>query len=55
MGDVLEQPVRTVEVLTVVDEADDNDLVAKIELLEDGVIVQTDQPNTDNRRWETTC
>jgi hypothetical protein len=54
MGSIIEEPVKQVEVEVIVDEADNNDLTAKIELFEDGLVVQTDEPNAENRRWETT-
>jgi hypothetical protein len=54
MGTVIEEPVKQVEIEVIVDEADNGDLTAKIELFEDGVVVQTDEPNAENRRWETT-
>ncbi len=55
MGTVVKEPVKKVEVVAAVDEADDNDLITKIELFEDGKVVQTDEPKSDSRRWETTC
>ncbi len=55
MGSIVEEPVEKVEIVAVVDEADDDDVTAKIELFEDGKVVQTDEPNADSRRWETTC
>ncbi|MHC4178383.1 MAG: CehA/McbA family metallohydrolase [Planctomycetota bacterium] len=55
MGDIVKEPVKNVEIVAAVDEADDNDLIAKIELFEDGKVVQTDEPKSDSRRWETTC
>ena len=55
MGDIVEEPVDKVHVQFVVDEADKDDLTSKIELSEDGIVIQTDEPNSENRRWETTC
>ena len=55
MGDIVKETVKKVEIVAAVDEADDNDLIAKIELFEDGKVVQTDEPNSDSRRWETAC
>lgn len=55
MGSILEKPAGKVEIVTAVNESDDNDPIAKIELFEDGKVVQTDQPKSGNRRWETTC
>ncbi|MHC4400911.1 MAG: CehA/McbA family metallohydrolase [Planctomycetota bacterium] len=54
MGAIIEKPARKLEVLVVVDEADRDDRTAKIELFEDGKVVDTDEPNAANRRWETT-
>jgi hypothetical protein len=53
MGDIITEPVETVSVVIVVEEPDVADLIARIELFEDGVVVQTDQPNSNRRRWKT--
>jgi hypothetical protein len=37
-----------------VDESEENDKTSKVELFEDGIVIQTDEPNSENRRWETT-
>ncbi len=55
MGDIIAEPVNAVEIAAVVDEADEKDTIAKIELFEDGKVVQTDEPNAADRRWETTA
>jgi len=55
MGSIVKEPVEKVEIVAAVDEADADDTIAKIELFEDGEVVQTDEPNADSRRWETTC
>ena len=52
MGDILEEPIDKVNVLVAVDDKDEK--TSKIELFEDGVVVQTDAPNSASRRWETT-
>ena len=54
MGDIIEQPVKQVAVTVAVDDADDGDNIAKIELFQDGEVIQTDEPNATSRRWETT-
>lgn len=54
MGDIVKEPVPTVDVLVAVDEADDKDLIAKIELFEDGEIVETVEPKADTGRMEVT-
>jgi hypothetical protein len=46
--------VKQADIEVIVNEADHDDLTAKIELFEDGVVVQSDEPNAENRRWETT-
>ena len=51
MGDILEEPIEKANVLVVVDDKDEK--ISKIELFEDGVVVQTDTPNSASRRWET--
>jgi hypothetical protein len=55
MGTIIEEPVEDVNAEVVVDENEESDVNAKIELFQDGVVVQTDEPNATNRRWETTC
>ena len=45
MGDIIEHPAKNVEVAIAVNDPDDNDLISRIELFADGVIIQTDQPN----------
>ena len=52
MGDIITEPVQTVEIVAAVEDADKNDLIAKIELFEDGKVVQTDEPNTAAREWK---
>ena len=54
MGNVVEEPIGKANVLVVVDEADNDDLISKIELFEDGIVIQTDKPNSEYCRWETT-
>jgi hypothetical protein len=53
MGDIIEYPVKTVAVVIAVNDPDTDDQITKIELLEDGVVVQTDQPNSNRRQWKT--
>jgi hypothetical protein len=52
MGDIITDPVKKLEMAVLVDEADRNDVTAKIELFEDGVVIRTDETNAENRRWE---
>jgi hypothetical protein len=53
MGDIITEPVKTVAVAIAVNEPDPNDLITRIELFEDGAVVQTDQPNSNRRQWKT--
>jgi hypothetical protein len=50
--DILVEPIDKVKVLVAVDDKDEK--TSKIELFEDGVVVQTDAPNSASRHWETT-
>jgi hypothetical protein len=52
MGTILDAPCKAVQIAVAVEDAGDQ--TAKIEIFEDGVVVQTDAPNADGRRWETT-
>ena len=52
MGDILEEPLDKVNVLVAVDDKDEK--TSRIELFEDGIVVQTDAPNSASRHWETT-
>ena len=51
MGDVVEQPVKRVNVIVRVEDADAGDTVAKIELLEDGEVVKT-RESGGSEAWE---
>ncbi len=53
MGDIIAEPVKTVKAVAAVNDPDTDDQITRIELLEDGVIVQTDQPNSNRRQWKT--
>jgi hypothetical protein len=54
MGDVLADPVENVKVMVAVNDPDAGDLIKKIELFEDGAVIQIDGPNSNRRRWGTT-
>jgi len=54
MGEIIKEPVQDVKVEIAVEDTDD-DPTAKIELFEDGVVVQIDEPNAAKRKWQTTC
>lgn len=53
MGEVVAEPVSTVHVMVAVTDPDSQDEIARIELFEDGAVVQTDEPNSNRRRWNT--
>ena len=53
MGEIITEPVSTVRVVVAVDDPEADDLIAKIELFEDGVVVESDEPNSFSRRWRT--
>jgi hypothetical protein len=53
MGDITTNPVKTVSVVIAVKDPDTDDLIARIDLFEDGIVVQTDQPNSNRRSWKT--
>jgi hypothetical protein len=53
MGDIVEHPAKRVTAAIAVSDPDDNDLTSKIELFEDGNIIQTDEPNSYRRHWRT--
>ncbi len=52
MGDIVEEPVKKVEVLVRVEDPDPGDTVAKIELFEDGQVVKTKEPDAGTGPWE---
>jgi hypothetical protein len=54
MGDIITEPVNAVRVVVAVNEPDVDDLITKIELFEDGLVIETDKPNSNRRRWRTT-
>jgi hypothetical protein len=51
MGDVVAKPVEEVEISVVVKDPDAADTVAKIELFEDGEVVDVDEPAVAPARW----
>ncbi|MBL7188043.1 MAG: CehA/McbA family metallohydrolase [Phycisphaerae bacterium] len=53
MGDIIADPVGSVKVMVAVNDPDAGDLIGKIELFEDGAVVQTDESNSNRRRWRT--
>ena len=54
MGTILEESAQAVEIQTVVEDADDGDAIARIELIEDGEFVETDEPGKLKCEWKTT-
>jgi hypothetical protein len=53
MGAIVDEAVKTVDVDVVVEDGDADDKIAKIELLEDGVVVATEEPAASKYRWTT--
>ena len=53
MGDVITEPAKNVSTVISVNDPDPNDRIDRIELFEDGMVVQTDQPNSNSRQWKT--
>jgi predicted metal-dependent phosphoesterase TrpH len=53
MGDILPDPVREVSIAVVVRDPNPEDRITRIELFEDGKVVQTDEPNATHRQWRT--
>ena len=53
MGRIIPDPARNVKVIVAVNDPDAGDLITRIELFEDGIVVQTDEPKSNSRRWRT--
>jgi len=53
MGDIVSEPVENVKVMVAVNDPDAGDIINRIELFEDGSVIQTDGPNSNHRRWKT--
>ncbi len=53
MGAIIPDLASSVKVMVAVNDPDEGDLITKIELFEDGMVVQTDEPKANNRRWRT--
>ncbi|MDB4517020.1 hypothetical protein N9089_05410, partial [Crocinitomicaceae bacterium] len=51
---IVQEPQKEVVLVTAVEDPDEGDTIAKIELYEDGVVVQTDEPNSQKREWDVT-
>ena len=54
MGTILDEPVKEVEASVVVEDADAGDAIAKIELFEDGEVVETAEPGKSSCEWKPT-
>ncbi|MHC4242186.1 MAG: CehA/McbA family metallohydrolase [Planctomycetota bacterium] len=54
MGEIIPNPVKNVKIMVAVNDPDAGDLITRIEIFEDGVVVQADDPNSNRRRWKTT-
>ena len=54
MGAIVAGLTTEARVSVSVDDPDSSDLIAKIELFEDGKIVETNEPGTASAKWETT-
>jgi hypothetical protein len=54
MGTILDEPVEAVEASVVVEDADAEDVIAKVELFEDGAVVETVEPTKPRCEWKTT-
>jgi hypothetical protein len=50
-GDIVTEPVQEVQMGIRVGDPDEGDVIAKIELFEDGKVVVTDEPNETSRCW----
>ncbi len=55
MGDVIEEPAEQVKFRVMVEDADNGDVTATIELFEDGKVVQTYEPNKQATCWLGGC
>ena len=53
MGQIIPDPAGSVKVMVAVNDPDEGDLITKIEIFEDGLAVQTDEPKSNSRRWRT--
>ena len=51
MGDIISEPVKEVKVRVQVGDPDKGDLIAKIELFEDGEVVDTNEPKQESWCW----
>lgn len=52
-GDIVSEPVQDIELYVRVDDPDESDVITKIELIEDGKVILTDEPNKQGHCWET--
>jgi hypothetical protein len=52
MGDIVDVPMQTVSVKVIVDDPDKGDVTSKIELYEDGNVVETFEANSEFCQWK---
>jgi hypothetical protein len=52
MGDIVEQPAKTLKALIRVEDPDAGDTAARVEFFEDGQVVKTAEPNRERETWE---
>ena len=55
MGDIISEPVKEVKASVRVADSDESDEIAKIELFEDGEVVQVYKPDQQARCWLAGC
>ena len=54
MGEIVKEPAKDVKIEVAVEDTDD-DPTTKIELFENGIVVQTHEPSAAKPKWETVC
>ena len=52
MGDIVDAPMKMVPVKVVVDDPDKGDTTSKVELYEDGKVVEINEPNSEYCLWK---
>ncbi len=52
MGDIIAEPVQKVRVVVTVNDPNPDDTIAKVELFEDGAVVETSAPNANRVQWK---
>jgi hypothetical protein len=54
MGDIVKDPITEVTTYVRVSDPDDGDIIAKIEVVQDGEVVAVNEPQSQGKCWETT-